>query len=86
MKREAGKGSKSRPFSISQNAYRNNWDRTFNNSGAPVRLENPLNHEVWYCNNYNDTYTVEGVDYVRVYKQDAPERTNLMRKSALQRI
>lgn len=83
MKREAGKGSKARPFSVTNEKFRNNWDRTF--SKKPVKLENPLNQEVWYCNDFSDVHSVDGIDYVRVYKKDNPDRTNLMRKSALNR-
>lgn len=83
MKREAGKGSKPRPFSVSGDAFRNNWERTFN---KPVKLENPLNHEVWLCNDYNDITSVDGVEYVKVYKQENPNRLNLMRKSVLNRV
>lgn len=52
----------------------------------PVKLENPLNQDVWYCNDFNDTYSVDGVEYVRVYKKETPARTNLMRKTALQKV
>lgn len=52
---------------------------------GPVRLENPLNQEIWYCNDFNDIHLVDGVEYVRVFRKDTPNRTNLMRKSALQK-
>lgn len=83
MNREAGKGSKQRPFSVSRDKFDSNWERTFS---KPVRLENPLNQEVWYCDNFNETHSVDGVEYIKVYKIDNPKRTNLMRKSALQKI
>lgn len=83
MNREAGKGSKSRPYSVSRERFNSNWEATFR---RPVRLENPLNQEIWYCEDFNDTHTVDGVEYVRVYKQSTPARTNLMRKSALQKV
>lgn len=53
---------------------------------GPVKLENPLNQEVWYCNDVNDIHLVDGVEYVRVFRKDTPYRTNLMRKSALQKV
>lgn len=31
MSREAGKGSKSRPFSVTQDEFASNWDRIFGN-------------------------------------------------------
>lgn len=83
MNREAGKGSKARPYSVSRDRFNSNWDATFS---KPVKLENPLNQEIWYCNNFNETFEVDGVDYIRVYKPNTPNRTNLMRKSALQKV
>lgn len=80
MNREAGKGSKPRPYSISRDKFASNWNSTFN---KPVKLENPLNQEIWHCNNFNDTTLVDGIEYIKVYKIDNPNRTNLMRKSAL---
>lgn len=75
-----GKGSKPRPFYISNKKLSSKWDRTFNKT---IKLENPLNQEIWYCDNFNDTTSVDGIDYVRVYKKEMPQRSNLMRKSAL---
>lgn len=83
MNREAGKGSKSRPFSVSRSTFNSNWEKTFN---KPVKLENPLNQEIWYCNDFNETRSVDGIEYVMVYKKDTPHRTNLMRKTALQKV
>lgn len=83
MNREAGKGSKARPFTITRDAFNSNWDKTFK---KPVKLENPLNQEIWYCNDFNDVHSVDGIEYVRVYKLSSPERINLMRKTALNRL
>jgi hypothetical protein len=80
MTREAGKGSKSRPFTVSQNVFKANWDNTFKKT---VKLQNPLNKEVWWCDNVNETRSVDGVDYITVYKKETPTRTHLMRKTAL---
>lgn len=84
MNREAGKGSKARPFTVTKDTYSNNWERTFGKK--PVKLENPLNQEVWYCNDMNDVTSIDGVDYIRVYKVDSPKRTFLMRKTSLNRV
>lgn len=77
------KGSKPRPYSVTNEKFRNNWNRTFS---KPIKLENPLNQEVWYCDDFTQTTSVDGIDYIRVYKKDTPQRTNLMRKSALNRV
>lgn len=53
---------------------------------APVKLENPLNQDNWYCNDLSEVYSVDGIDYIKVFKKDTPHRTNLMRKSALQKV
>lgn len=83
MTREAGKGSKSRPYSVSKEHFNRNWENTFR---KPIKLENPLNQEVWYCEDYTDVHTVDGVEYIKVYKQSTPARMNLMRKTALQKV
>ena len=49
----------------------------------PVQLFNPLNSEMWYCNDFSDTKDIDGVAYVTVYKQENDKRTFLMRKDAL---
>lgn len=63
--------------------YSENFQTTIR---SPVKLENPLNQDIWYCEDFNDTYSVDGIEYVRVYKKDTPNRTNLMRKTALQKV
>jgi hypothetical protein len=83
MVREAGKGSRPRPFSVSADNFNSNWNRTFR---SPVRLENPLNQEIWWCNDLSDIRSVDGVDYVTVYKKETPNRTHLMRKTALNKV
>ena len=80
--REAGKGSKPRPYSVSKDRFNSNWDNTFKKT---VKLENPLNQEIWHCNDYNDIHFVDGVEYIRVFKQEFPSRVHLMRKTALQK-
>lgn len=46
-------------------------------------LSNPLNSEVWYCRDYNDTKNIDGVNYITVFKPENDKRTFLMRKDAL---
>lgn len=78
-----GKGSKPRPFSVAGDKFRNNWERTFKKT---VKLENPLNQEIWYCDDFSQITSVDGIDYIKVYKKETPQRTNLMRKSALNKV
>lgn len=54
--------------------------------GLPIKLKNPLNQDIWFCNDLNEVYSVDGVEYVRVFKKETPGRSNLMRKSALHRV
>jgi hypothetical protein len=82
MNREAGKGSKARPFSVNLKEFDNNWDNIFKKK-KPVKLTNPLNHDVWLCEDFGDVRNVDGVEYVTVYKEETPGRTHLMRKDAL---
>lgn len=46
-------------------------------------LTNPLNSEQWVCEDYNTVKTIDGVNYVTVYKPENSSRTFLMRKDAL---
>jgi hypothetical protein len=48
-----------------------------------VVLSNPVNSEVWYCRDYNDTKVIDGVNYITVFKEENQNRTFLMRKDAL---
>jgi len=82
MSREAGKGSKARPFSVNLKEFDSNWDNIFKKK-KPVKLVNPLNHEIWFCEDYGNVRNVDGVEYVTVYKGETPDRTHLMRKDAL---
>jgi hypothetical protein len=52
----------------------------------PVKLTNPLNQEQWLCDEYDKPVTIEGVNYVKVYKPETPNRTHLMRKDALRKL
>lgn len=52
----------------------------------PVKLVNPLNQEQWLCDDFSNVRTVEGVEYVTVYKPDNSNRTHLMRKEALRKL
>lgn len=46
-------------------------------------LTNPLNSEQWVCEDYNSVKTIDGVNYITVYKPENSSRTFLMRKDAL---
>lgn len=48
-----------------------------------VILSNPLNSETWYCKDYSNVKTIDGVNYVTVFKPENETRTFLMRKDAL---
>lgn len=78
-----GKGSKPRPYSVTSERFHSNWERTFKKT---IKLENPLNQEVWYCDDFSQVTSVDGVDYIKVYKKETPKRINLMRKSALNKV
>lgn len=88
MASEAGKGSKSRPYSVNQDTFNNNWNLIFGDKMKmqSVKLINHLNKEAWMCDDFNNVKLVEGVEYVTVYKPDTPNRTHLMRKEALRKL
>ena len=46
-------------------------------------LVNPLNSDVWMCNDYNNTKDIDGVVYLTVYRPENSNRTFLMRKDVL---
>lgn len=52
----------------------------------PVKLVNPLNQESWMCLDYNKTQSVDGVEYIIVFKPENTQRQHLMRKDALRKI
>lgn len=52
----------------------------------PVTLMNPLNSELWICDDYNNTKEIDGVSYISVYKPESSQRTFFMRKDALRRM
>lgn len=52
-------------------------------SAHTVVLVNPLNSETWFCKNYDDIKTIDGVNYITVFKEENQNRTFLMRKDAL---
>ncbi len=85
MSREAGKGSKPRPYSVTKDKFSNSWDKIFMKKN-PVNLINPLNQEKWVCNDYSNVKLVEGIEYVTVYKIETPNRLHLMRKDALRKL
>lgn len=87
---EAGKGSKPRPLSVTTERFNNNWDAIFGNkmkkSSKPVKLENRLNQEVWLCEDFSNVTLIDGVEYVKVYKPETPNRTHMMSKEALRKL
>ena len=62
--------------------------KSFQKSKEPkaVTLLNPLNSEMWLCDDYNFTKEIDGISYVSVYKPESRQRTFLMRKDALKRL
>lgn len=51
-----------------------------------IKLVNPVNNEVWFCKDFSNVTLVEGVEFIRVYKEETPQRTHLIRKDALRKI
>lgn len=51
----------------------------------PIKLVNPLNQENWWCLDYNKIHSVDGVDYIFVFKPEKQDRQVLMRKDALKK-
>ena len=85
---DGGKGSAARPFSVNQDEFTSNWDRIFGKKMPryALKLFNPVNNEVWACDDFERVQIVDGVEYVTVYKPETPERTHLMRKDALRKV
>ena len=48
-----------------------------------VVLVNPVNNEVWCCDDYEKIKSIDGEDFIMVYKNENPNRTFFMKKSAL---
>ncbi len=51
-----------------------------------TKLVNPVNNEVWLCNDFSKVTVVDRVEFVRVFKEGYPQRTHLIRKDALRKI
>ena len=51
-----------------------------------VTLVNPLNSEMWLCDDYSNTKEIDGISYISVYKPESRQRTFLMRKDALKKL
>lgn len=47
-----------------------------------VKLKNIYNNEVVYCDDYNNVRTEGGVNFIRVYHEEKPERTFLVNREA----
>lgn len=52
----------------------------------PIKLINPLNQENWWCLDYNKIHSVDGIDYIFVYKPENIQRQLLMRKDVLKKV
>ena len=50
-----------------------------------VKLINPLNSEVCLCEDYSKTQSIDGIEYITVFKQEN-RRKLLMRKDALKKL
>lgn len=86
---DGGKGSKPRPYSVSQDQFADNWDKIFGSKKMAkyaLKLVNTLNNEEWACDDFDTVQTVDGVEYVTVYKPETPNRKHLMRKDALRKV
>lgn len=57
------KGSRPRPFSVSQNQFADNWDTIFGKNKQQPQVEKPN----CYCYNCNKDYTEPGVPIPYVY-------------------
>lgn len=59
--------------------------KQFNKSTLPksVNLINPMNGDIWCCDDYDNVKLIDGVDYITVYKAENDKRTFFMRKDAL---
>lgn len=83
--KEAGKGSKQRPLSITRKQFSNNWDKIFTSS-TPGKYKNTVDQEVWLCENFFDITSIDGVEYVKVFKEELPNRRLLIRKDTLKKV
>lgn len=85
---DGGKGSSPRPYSVTYDQFLNNWDNIFGNKMKKkvIKLVNPLNQDIWYSEEYSTPVTTEGVEYIKVYKEETPDRKLLMRKDALKKL
>ncbi len=50
-----------------------------------IYFENMLNKEKYYCNNTKDIKTIDGIDYLRVFKLGT-QRDCLIKKDSLRKI
>ena len=49
-----------------------------------IKLVNPLNQDIWFCKDVMDVHFIEGVPFLKVFKETDPVRIHYMRKDALQ--
>lgn len=51
-----------------------------------VKLQNPVNKDIWFCQDYNDEKLIDGVKYISVFKENNPDKKALIRKEALKKL
>ena len=49
----------------------------------PVRLKNILSNEIWICEDYTKTRTVDGVDFIQVHRESNVQATYWINKHSL---
>lgn len=49
---------------------------------TPVRLENMYDHDIVLCNDISDTINRDNYVFIKVYKENNPERTFLVNREA----
>ena len=59
--------------------------KTFNKKTVTktIALINPVNNELWYCDDYTKVKNIDGEDFINVYKPQNINRSFLMKKNAL---
>ena len=62
--------------------------KTFKNQPVPktIVLVNPINNEVWYCDDFTKVKSIDGEEFITVHKPENPKRFFLIKKNALKVI
>lgn len=50
-----------------------------------IIFENPVNREQYICDNVKEVQTIDGIEYLEVYKKDS-KRKFLFRKDVLKKV